>query len=81
MDARIYQLDDMRSQHNSRMLMEKFFQMPMTSDGLALLVSATSFWVEYGARMASFHHKILSAGFSPYLKSPKETGNPFGWRL
>lgn len=80
MDAQIYQLDDMRSQRSIRMFMEKFSPMPMTSDGLALLLSATSFWVEYGARMASFHHQILSAGFSPYLKSQKEMAPPYGWR-
>ena len=80
MDAMIYQMDDLRQQHNSRMFMEKFSVMPMTSDGLALVVAATSFWVEYVARMASFHHKILSAGFSPYLKSPKAPETPSGWR-
>lgn len=80
MDATIYQMDDLRLQHNSRMFMEKFSVMPMTSDGLALIVAATSFWVEYGAALASCHHKILSAAFSPCLRYPKGTGSPSGWR-
>lgn len=81
MDATIYQLDAMRSQRNTRMFMEKCFQTPLASGGLDLLTSATAFWVAYSAAMASCHHKVLSAAFSPCLKSPKETGNPFGWRL
>lgn len=80
MDATIYQLDAMRSQRNTRQFMEKCFQMPLASDGLALLTSATVFWVQYSAAMVSCHHKVLSAAFSPCLKLPKETGNPSGWR-
>ena len=80
MDATIYQMDDLRQQHSSRMFMEKFSVMPMTSDGLALIVAATSFWVEYGAALASCHHKILSAAFSPCLKSQKVPEDPSGWR-
>lgn len=81
MDAQIYQLDDMRSQRNTRMFMAKCFPMPLDSGGLALITSVTAFWVAYWAAQASYHHKVLSAAFSPCLKSPKETGNPFGWRL
>lgn len=80
MDATIYQLDAMRSQRNTRQFMEKCFQMPLASDGLALLTSATAFWVQYGAALASCHHKVLSAAFSPCLKSPKAPDDPSGWR-
>lgn len=80
MDATIYQLDSLRSARNSRMLMERYFQMPLTADGLALLTSATAFWVQYVANMASYHHKVLSAAFLPCLKSPKATDQPSGWR-
>lgn len=80
MDAQIYQLDDMRSQRNTRMFTERCFQTQLVSAGLGLLTSAMSFWVRYGAATVSFHHKVLSAAFSPCLKSPKETDQPSGWR-
>lgn len=68
MDATIYSLDAMRSKRNSRMFTERLFQMPLASDGLGLIVAATCFWVQYGANMASYHHKVMSAAFSPYSK-------------
>ena len=80
MDAIVYQLDDLRRQHSSRMFMEKFSVMPMTSGGLELLTSATAFWVAYSAAMVSCHHKVLSAAFSPCLRLPKATEAPSGWR-
>lgn len=76
MDARIYQLDTIRSARNTRMFMERLFPMPLDSDGLALIVAAMSFWVEYGAAAVRFHHQVLSAGFSPCLKPPKTLGRP-----
>lgn len=80
MDATIYQLDAMRSQRNTRLFMERCFQMPLASGGLELLTNATAFWVAYGAAMASCHHKVLSAAFSPCLKLPKAPDQPSGWR-
>ena len=80
MDAQIYQLDAMRSQRNTRQFMEKCFPMPLDSGGLALVTSVTAFWVAYSAAMVSFHHKVLSAAFSPCLKLPKATEEPSGWR-
>ena len=80
MDAQIYQLENMRSQRNTRLFTERCFQTQLVSAGLGLLTSATAFWVAYSAATVSFHHKVLSAAFSPCLKSPKVTGNPSGWR-
>ena len=80
MDATIYQLDAMRSQRNTRMFMERCFPMPLDSGGLALITGVTAFWVAYWGAQASYHHQILSAGFSPYLKSQKATAPPSGWR-
>ena len=80
MDATIYNLESLRSARNSRMLMEKCFQMPLTSDGLELLTSATAFWVQYIANMASYHHRVLSAGFSPFLRNASGSEKPSGWR-
>lgn len=68
MDAQIYNLDTIRSARNTRMSMAKLWPMPLDSDGLALIVAATSFWVAYGAAVARFHHQLLSAAFSPFSK-------------
>ena len=68
MDAQIYQLDDMRSRHNTQQFMATFFQTPLALDGLALIVSATSFWVEYVGAMALFHHRLVSQPCLPDLK-------------
>ena len=62
MDAQIYQLDDMRSLHSSAMSTVGSFPTQSASDGLALVLSATSFWVEYAVAMVSFHHRLLLAG-------------------
>ena len=80
MDATIYNLESLRSARNSRMLMERFFPTHLTSDGLALLTSATAFWVQYVANMASYHHRVLSAGFSPFLRNASDSEKPYGWR-
>lgn len=76
MDARIYQLDTIRAQRNTRMFMERLWPMPLDSGGLALLTNAMSFWVEYGAAMVRFHHQLLSVACSPLLKQPKTSGRP-----
>ena len=68
MDARIYQLDAMRSRRNSRTFMAPFYRTPTVSDGLALCQAAMSFSAQYVAVMASFHHRLWSAVWSPYLK-------------
>jgi len=68
MDARIYNLATIRSARNTPTSMARRWPMPLDSDGLALLVSATSFWVAYGAAVARFHHQLLSAAFSPFSK-------------
>ena len=80
MDATVYQLDAMRSQRNTRMFTERCFQTQLVSAGLGLVTSATAFWVAYGAATVSFHHKVLSAAFSPCLKSLKAPDDPSGWR-
>ena len=76
MDAQVYQLDDMRSRHSSATSTAASSLMPLASDGLALLVSATSFWVEYVAAMALFHHRLLSVDSLPCSKPPKTLGRP-----
>ena len=68
MDAQIYQLADMRSARNSRMFMDKFYPMPLISDGLALTLAAMSFWVEYAGAMALFHHRLVSTPSLPGSK-------------
>jgi len=64
MDAQIYRMDDMRSRRSSAMSTGESSPTQSASDGLALLLSATSFWVEYGVAMASFHHRLLLSGCS-----------------
>jgi len=59
MDAQVYRLDTSKSARSSRTRTETYFQVPLALDGLALLLSATSFWVEYVAAMALFHHRLL----------------------
>ena len=64
MDAQIYRMDDMRSRRSSATFTGEYFPMQSASDGLALLLSVTSFWVEYGAAMVSFHHRLLLGAYS-----------------
>ncbi len=68
MDAQIYQLDTIQSARDTRTFTAKLWPMPLDSAGLALVVSATSFWVAYGAAVARFHHQLLSAACSPFSK-------------
>lgn len=74
MEAKIYQLDDMRSQQRSRLLMEKLFPKSMVLDGWALMYSATSFLVVYWRHMASYHAHILSAYLSGGSTLPQDAG-------
>lgn len=60
MEAAIYNLERMRSQRNSRMLMERIFPTQLASDFSVLTINATLFWVEYWRAMASFHARLLS---------------------
>ena len=80
MDARIYQMADLRSQHQSRIATAEFYRRFMVSDGLALMTSAMSFWATYAARMTSYHASILSACYSQSSNLLKTTGKPSGWR-
>ncbi len=68
MDAQIYSLDDMRSSRNTPLTTERYFPTQWVSDGLALSLSATSFWVEYAVAMASFHHLLAQAPCLPVSK-------------
>ena len=68
MDAQVYRLDTSKSARSSLTPTETYFQAPLASDGLALLLSATSFWAEYAAAMALFHHRLLLADSSPCSK-------------
>lgn len=65
MDARIYPLDDTRLQHSIRTRTERPSPTPLVSDGLALILAATSFWVEYAVALASSHHQLLLLASSP----------------
>ena len=80
MDARIYQMADLRSQHQYRIATAEFYRRFMVSDGLALMTSAMSFWATYAARMTSYHASILSACYSQSSNLLKTTGKPSGWR-
>lgn len=71
MDAKIYSLDDMRSSRNTPLTTERYFPTQLVSDGLALSLSAMSFWVECAVALASFHHSTLLACFSPNSKTAK----------
>ena len=68
MSAQFYQLDDMRLRRNSRTPTESYSPMQLASDGSALLVAATSFWVTYAEAMALFHARLLLSLCSPDLK-------------
>lgn len=71
MDARIYQLDAMRSSSSFPTDMGASFLMPLVLDGSGLLLDATSFWAEYATAIASFHWMIVLTGFSPVLKKTR----------
>ncbi len=71
MDARIYQLDTIRSARNTPIFMDELSPMQLALDGSALLLSAMSFWVECAVALASFHHSTLLACFSPNSKTAK----------
>lgn len=70
MDATIYQLDNIRSQRAIRTHIDRIFPAPSIWAGsappaTAMLLSATSFWVEYWGAMASFHVRLMSDACSP----------------
>ncbi len=73
MDAMVFDLDAMRLRRSSPTNTAESFRLPLVSDGLALLVSATSFWAEYAIAMASFHHLLIVTGSSPCSKLPKSS--------
>lgn len=62
MAAQIYPLDAIRSARNTPMCMDGLSPMQLALDGSALLISATSFWVEGLVALVSFHHSILLLG-------------------
>ena len=64
MAAQIYPLDAIRPARNTPMSMDGLSSMQLASDGLGLLLSATSFWVECSVVAASFQAAILLAAFS-----------------
>jgi len=68
MSAQFYQLDDMRLRRSSRTHTESYSPTQLASDGSALLVAATSFWVTYAEAMALFHARLLLSPCSPDLK-------------
>lgn len=60
MEAEIYSLERMRSQRNTRTIIEKTFPVQLVLDGSALMLNATLFWAEYAKAMVSFHARLLS---------------------
>lgn len=71
MDAQIYPLDAIRSARNTPMFTDALSPMQLALDGSALLLSATSFWVECAVALESFRLSMLLAGFSPSSKTAK----------
>ena len=65
MSASVYDLDSIRSQRSSATDTETYCQMQMVQDGLALVVAATSFWVECAVAVASSQANLLSSLSSP----------------
>ena len=60
MEAAIYNLERMRSQRNTRTIIERIYPAQLALDGSALMMNATLFWVEYAKAMVSFHARLLS---------------------
>ena len=65
MTASVYDLGAIRSQRSSATDTETYCRMQMVQDGLALVVAATSFWVECAVAVASSQANLLSSLSSP----------------
>ena len=65
MSASVYDLGSIRSQRSLATDTETYCQTQMVRDGLALVVAATSFWVECVVAVASSQANLLSSLFSP----------------
>ena len=68
MNAQFYRLDDMRLRRSSRTPTESYSPTQLASDGSALFIAATSFWVTYAEAMALFHARLLLSPCSPDWK-------------
>ena len=69
MDAAIYQLADIKSKRDGAITTAKFYPTLRVADGLALLLTAQSFWARYALAVASFQMAILSSASSNGSKS------------
>ena len=65
MIASVYDLETIRSQRSSATDTETYCRMQMVQDGLALIVAATSFWVECAVAVASSQASLLLSLSSP----------------
>jgi hypothetical protein len=69
MDAAIYQLADIKSKRDIRTRTAAFYPTLRVADGLALLLTAQSFWARYALAVASLQTAILSSALSNESKS------------
>ena len=76
MEAAIYNLADMRSRHRSAMPTAATLCLRTMVDGLALMLSAQSFFVQYVAAMGRFHVSLLNACSLPALSPTKSAERP-----
>jgi hypothetical protein len=65
MIASVYDLGTIRSQRSSATYTETCCRTQMVQDGLALVVAATSFWVECAVAVASSQASLLLCLSSP----------------
>lgn len=79
MDAQVFQLDAIRSQHSLATSMEKIFRTQTVLAGLALQQSATLFWGAYVRAMLSCHVQVMSSAFSQSSQPRKAVANESNW--
>ena len=73
MIASVYDLEAIRSQRNSATDTATYYQTRMVPDGLALILAATSFWVEFAVATAWSQVGLMSLLSSPDSKLPRAT--------
>lgn len=76
MDAKSYQLDDMRSRLRTHTHMTPSSHWPMASDGLGVLIAVTSFWASFAVGITSSHARTLSASWSVLSRLPQALAKP-----
>ena len=79
MEAAIYSLDDMRSRQRTPTNTAATSFLLLMGDGLAAVLTAQSFFIQYVVALHRFHASVLNAGYSPSLRKPPSEAAPYRW--